>query len=121
MQMSGTLHETLAQLVITQVCWILEEVHKAGVVYRDIKASNFMLDRDGRVVMVDLGLAKRIGLKRTYSICGTVHAMPPEILLQTEKEGYSYEFDYYGLGILAYELTVGRPPFGYHTTNPEIV
>jgi serine/threonine protein kinase len=72
-------------MIVTQVAWILEEVHNSGVVYRDIKASNFMLDKDGRVKMIDLGLAKKIDKKRTYSICGTVHAMPPEILLQTSK------------------------------------
>jgi serine/threonine protein kinase len=66
-------------------------------------------------------MAKRIDKKRTYSICGTTHSMPPEVLLGTSKEGYAYEFDYYGLGVLIYELTAGAPPFGYHTSNPNIL
>ena len=84
-QMAGNFQEKMTQVIITQVTWILQEVHNAGVVYRDIKASNFMMDKDGRVTLIDLGLAKKIDKKRTYSICGTVHAMPPEILLQTSK------------------------------------
>jgi len=80
-----------------------------------------MLEVNGKLKLVDLGLAKRIGKKRTYTVCGTIHSMPPEVLLGTSKEGYSYEFDYYGLGVLIYELTVGVPPFGYHNSNPHIL
>jgi serine/threonine protein kinase len=120
MQMAGKFHDVFCSMLMTQVCWILQELHDEGWIYRDIKASNFMLEVNGKLKLIDLGLAKRIGKKRTYTVCGTVHSMPPEVLLGTSKEGYSYEFDYYGLGVLIYELTVGVPPFGYHTTNSNI-
>jgi serine/threonine protein kinase len=51
------------------------------------------------VTLIDLGHCKKINNQRTYTICGTTHAMPPEI---DNKEGYSYEFDYYSYGILLY-------------------
>ena len=68
--------------------------------------------------MIDLGHAKKLDGGRTFTLCGTIHAMPPDIY---EEKGYSYEFDYYGFGVLLYELLTGRAPFGYHNTNPNIV
>lgn len=117
MQMAGKFHQNFVPVVISQVVWILQELHENGFIYRDVKASNFILNNNGKLTLVDLGLAKKIDKKRTFSICGTLHAMPPEVLLCQPKEGYSFEFDYYGLGILIYELTVGQPPYGYHTSN----
>jgi len=54
-------------------------MHHEGYIYRDIKASNFMLNKEGKVIMIDLGKAKLIRKERTYTICGTTHAMPPDI------------------------------------------
>lgn len=68
--------------------------------------------------MIDLGHAKKIDRDRTYTICGTVHSIPPEVY---EEKGYSYEFDYYGFGILIYELLTAKAPFGYGNTNPNII
>lgn len=53
--------------------------HKEGYIYRDIKASNFMINLKGKVTMIDLGKAKHIGGKKTFTVCGTTHSMPPEI------------------------------------------
>ncbi len=100
---------------------ILEYIHSKGYVYRDIKASNIIVDKEGRIKLLDLGLAKKInkerfssfkGIKllnlwdRTKSFCGTIHAMAPEII-QDNDEGYSYEVDYYAFGILLFELVTG--------------
>lgn len=60
-KMVGKFDPQFVALVIVQVIWILEEFHKEGYVYRDIKASNFIVNKLGVVRMVDLGLAKRIG------------------------------------------------------------
>lgn len=77
-----------------------------------------MIDQRGKVTMIDLGHTKKIGKDRTYTICGTTHSMPPQVYLN---EGYSYEFDYYGFGILMFELLTGKAPFGYGNNNPNIV
>lgn len=53
--------------------------HQEGYIYRDIKSSNFMVNKTGKVVMIDLGKSKHIKKERTFTICGTTHAMPPDI------------------------------------------
>lgn len=73
--------------MVSQIGLILKSFHDDGFIYRDIKASNFMINEKGRVTLIDMGHAKRINKDRTYTICGTVHSMPPEIY---DKEGYSY-------------------------------
>jgi serine/threonine protein kinase len=55
----------------------MKKMHEEGFIYRDIKASNFMINSKGRVTMIDLGKAKRINGERTFTICGTTHSMPP--------------------------------------------
>lgn len=77
-----------------------------------------MINEQGRVTILDFGHTKKIDGGKTFSICGTTHSMPPEIY---ESNGYSYQFDYYGFGILIYEMLTGKPPYGYGNTNPNIV
>lgn len=64
-------------MIVTQVGLIMNQFHKQGYIYRDIKASNFMINSKGQVKMIDLGKAKKIDNERTYTICGTTHSMPP--------------------------------------------
>ena len=87
LQMTGSINPAFTFIIVAQIGLILQEFHQNGYVYRDIKASNFMIDEQGRVTMIDLGHAKKIDRERTYTICGTVHSMPPEIY---EEKGYSY-------------------------------
>jgi serine/threonine protein kinase len=118
--MVGRLPQMFVNLIVLQIAWILRDMHAEGYIYRDIKLSNFIVHRMGVVTIIDLGKAKRIGSQRTLTICGTVHAIPPEVLLGGGTYPYSYEFDYYQLGVLLYEMVVGQPPFGYENTNPKI-
>ena len=66
-----------------------------------------MIDLGGHVKITDFGLAKHAKEKR-YSFCGSLEYMCPEVLT---KSGHSFEVDYYCLGVLLYEMTVGCPPF----------
>lgn len=116
--MTGKFNPEFARLIIIQVGLILKQFHENGFIYRDVKASNFMINQVGKVTIIDLGHTKRINKDRTYTICGTTHSMPPEIY---QNQGYSYEFDYYGYGILLYELLTGKAPFGYGNSNPNII
>ena len=77
LQMVGNFNAEFAFLIIVQVGLILKEVHANGYLYRDIKASNFMINQKGKVTMIDLGHAKKIDQHRAFTICGTTHSMPP--------------------------------------------
>jgi serine/threonine protein kinase len=75
--MAGPFNSAFSFLIVVQVGLILKDIHERGFIYRDIKASNFMIDASGRVTMIDLGHAKHIKNSKTLTICGTTHSMPP--------------------------------------------
>ena len=78
LQMEGPFPLRLGQIVLAQVAEIMRQFHSEGFIYRDIKASNFMIDKEAKIKMIDLGKAKRIKRERAYTICGTTHSIPPE-------------------------------------------
>lgn len=86
---------------------IVEFLHNHNVLYRDIKLSNLVLTK-GRIHLVDFGLSKILATpnERRKSICGTPHAMAPEVARGSD---YGFECDFFSLGILLYELLVGKP------------
>jgi serine/threonine protein kinase len=88
---------------------VLEYLFDQGYVYRDIKASNVIIDSIGRIKIVDFGFAKKIGKNgRTNSFVGTIHSMAPEMFEKRDEHfSYAFEVDAYAFGILLYELTVG--------------
>jgi len=77
LQMVGKLNERFVFMMVVQIGLILREVHAKGFIYRDIKASNFMVNSKGKVTLIDLGHTKKIDGSRTFTICGTAHSMPP--------------------------------------------
>ncbi|XP_029452161.1 cGMP-dependent protein kinase 2-like isoform X2 [Rhinatrema bivittatum] len=101
--------EEVTIFCIACVVEALEYLHSNGIVYRDLKPENLMLDKHGYVKLVDFGFAKLL-LKgeKTYSFCGTPEYLAPEIL---RNEGHDFAVDFWMLGILIFELLVGRPPF----------
>lgn len=65
-------------------------MHKEGWIYRDLKASNVIINEKGKAKLVDLGFCKFIEKERTHSFCGTKHMMAPEFFDNLEKNGYYY-------------------------------
>jgi tetratricopeptide (TPR) repeat protein/TolB-like protein len=102
--------QTLA--VARQICAALDAIHQAGVVHRDLKPSNIMLDRAGRAIVMDFGMAYQRGddrLTNAGAVVGTLAYLSPEQARGGEAHPRS---DVYALGLILYEMLTGRRPPG---------
>ncbi|MGH7699411.1 MAG: protein kinase domain-containing protein, partial [Gemmatimonadales bacterium] len=107
----GSLPIPMVQTILAHVGDALGYAHRHGVIHRDIKSANIMLDEDGWAVVTDFGIAKVIeaeGLTMTGVTVGTPTYMSPEQCDSREVTGAS---DQYSLGVVAYEMITGRLPF----------
>ena len=87
----------------------LEYLHKKGIVYRDIKPENILIDEDGYLKLIDFGMAKILkDGENTNSFCGTPEYLAPEIITG---EGHNMMADWWSYGTLIYEMLFGIPPF----------
>src|SRR5215813_12608280 len=122
----GTLAETDAAEIIRQVCAALDEAHRQGVVHRDIKPDNILVQKlpsGMQVKVLDFGIAAlrdvNAGrLTRTGAVVGTPHYMSPEHCLGEELDGRS---DIYSLGIVLFEMLTGVVPFDSPTTTAIVI
>lgn len=105
-----------ARLILAEIVIALENVHRAGVIYRDLKLENILLDEDGHVKLTDFGLSKAFDEgpgpngAATNSYCGTIEYMSPEIVRRTT-DGYTQVVDWWSFGVIAFELLTGCSPF----------
>ncbi|HKA57141.1 MAG TPA: serine/threonine-protein kinase [Gemmatimonadales bacterium] len=107
----GGLPIKMVQTILAQVGDALAYAHRHGVIHRDIKSANIMLDEEGWAVVTDFGIAKveaAQGLTITGVTVGTPAYMSPEQCATEEVTGAT---DQYSLGVVAYEMLTGRLPF----------
>lgn len=96
----------------------LDYIHSKNIIHRDIKLENIMNRTNNRnnvdVVIIDFGFAEEIKDIMEYRICGTVHYLPPEIIME---KPYNHTVDLWSLGVLGYELVNLKPPFQSRTES----
>jgi len=106
-----------ALAIAPRICEALQYAHDEGVVHRDIKPGNILVDKKGRVKIADFGLAKLLGqespdfsLTGEHAVMGTPHYMAPEQM--TSSRTVDHRADIYSLGVVVYEMLTGELPVG---------
>lgn len=94
--------------ILIQTCQVLNFIHSRLLVHRDIKPANIRITPEGNIKLIDFGLMSQMGLPSRGEITGTVIYLPPEVAKGGIIDARS---DLYSLGVMAYELVTGQPPF----------
>ncbi|OHT07499.1 CAMK family protein kinase [Tritrichomonas foetus] len=109
---SGYLSEKETARILHDVVSGLVYLHDNRIIHRDLKLENFLIGSDGRVKIADFGLSTKLDYddERKYTVCGTPNYLSPELLTQAYK-GHSYEVDIWTIGVSAFAMLTGHPPF----------
>merc|ERR1712100_69158 len=116
-------HPLAVRFFTAELILALEHLHQCGVIYRDLKLENVLLDKHGHICLADFGLSKYLpgDEDRAHTMCGSQGYLAPEIL---QGKPYSYEVDWFSLGVMMYELISTNNPFlrsTFHETSQAIL
>jgi len=101
-------NEPYAARIIKELAGALKYCHSKNVIHRDLKPENLLIGKHGEIKIADFGWSVHTPASRRNTMCGTLDYLPPEITLNQE---HDEQVDVWSLGILLYELLVGKPPF----------
>jgi len=108
LQDAGTFSERKSARIIKELADALKYCHTKNVIHRDLKPENLLIGKNGEIKIADFGWSVHAPNSRRNTLCGTLDYLPPEITLNLE---HDEQVDVWSLGILLYELLVGKPPF----------
>ena len=117
----GKLPPQQAVEIIRQVCLALDAAHSAGIIHRDLKPQNIMQDKNGRILVMDFGLARSVesgGMTQTGALLGTIEYMSPE---QSMGKNLDRRSDLFAVGLIFYELLSGKTPFKAETAMASLL
>jgi protein kinase A len=104
---AGRFSADVTRFYLASIVLAIDYLHAKNIIYRDLKPENLLLDRTGYLRIADFGFAKVVE-DRTFTLCGTPEYLAPEIVLS---QGHGKAVDWWALGILAFEMLAGYPPF----------
>ena len=117
----GKLAPERAVEIMRQVCLALEAAHGVGIIHRDLKPQNIMQDKQGRILVMDFGLARSLesgGMTQSGALLGTIEYMSPEQAMGGHLDGRS---DIFSLGLIFYELLTGKMPYKADTAMASLL
>ncbi|XP_031376593.1 mitogen-activated protein kinase kinase kinase NPK1-like isoform X2 [Punica granatum] len=104
----GAFPEAVIRNYTKQLLVGLEYLHKNGIMHRDIKGANILVDNKGCIKLADFGASKQATISGAKSMKGTPYWMSPEVILQT---GHSFSADIWSVGCTIIEMATGKPPW----------
>lgn len=111
----GALPPMVAAQIGIRILSALQHAHNNGIIHRDIKPQNILMDAEGHIKVSDFGIARVAGantISTDDSVMGSVHYFSPE---QAKNESVTFSSDLYSVGVCLYEMMTGQPPFDGET------